>query len=142
MDDEEKPTPEYLGPEEYGPPAPPELLIQALVNQYTERPDLFLAEMEKHDPGFVKRMNADIEGFAKQTRTSKFNFGRFQAYTALIVSAISALTILGGVLFLIYSGNASFWTIIALAFFLRHFPVWSIRIYGYNRIFTLTSVRQ
>lgn len=29
----------------------------AQVSNYTNRPDLLIAEIEKHDPGFIKRMN-------------------------------------------------------------------------------------
>ncbi len=40
--------------------------IPALVSDYTNRPDLFLAEVERHDPGFIMRMNqSSIEDAAQ-----------------------------------------------------------------------------
>lgn len=33
----------------------------ALISQYTERPDLLIDTLEKHDPGFIARMNKKAE---------------------------------------------------------------------------------
>ncbi len=66
-------------------PLPPEMPggsvdVLALIANYTERPDLLLEVVEKHDPGFIKRMNQNAEAGAVEFRKSRFNFGRFQAY--------------------------------------------------------------
>lgn len=45
--------------------------VLALIASYTARPDLFLDAMEKHDPGFVTRMNRSTEKNAKRTRNIK-----------------------------------------------------------------------
>ena len=90
--------------------------ILALISNYTDRPDLFLAEVEKHAPGFTKRMNASAERHSEQLRQGKYDFGKRQAYVALSVSALSA----GAILFIL--GLAvwkaqGFWAIIGLAAF-------------------------
>lgn len=85
----------------------------ALVSNYTDRPDLLIAEIEKHDPGFVRRMNQASERDAKELRDERFKFGKIQAYAGLSVSVFAA----GAVLFLIGVAvfkELGFWTIIAL----------------------------
>jgi hypothetical protein len=37
--------------------------IAAQLNHYTDRPDLFLEAIERHDPGFIKKMNAEADNF-------------------------------------------------------------------------------
>lgn len=88
----------------------------ALISNYTERPDLFLAEVEKHDPGFTKRMNEASAKRAETQDTARFHFGKNQAYTALGISAIAAVTLLG-ILGIAVWKEAGFWTIIGLAIF-------------------------
>lgn len=91
--------------------------IAAQINQYTDRPDLLLETIEKHDPGFIAAMNAEAKEFAKKSRQSKFNFGRVQAYTSLVVAVIAALAILGGLLYTLIQGTGTLWVIIGLAIF-------------------------
>lgn len=90
----------------------------ALISQYTERPDLLIETLEKHDPGFVKRMNQKAEARSDTMHEARFRFGRAQAYSGLVVSIIAALGILGLTAYMVVTGQASFWIIIALiAFF-------------------------
>jgi hypothetical protein len=86
----------------------------AQVNNYTDRPDLLIAEIEKHDPGFVKRMNDAAEKDSAELRSARFKFGKVQAYAALGVSVVAALAVLGAIFYAIHSG-AGFGTLIALA---------------------------
>lgn len=74
----------------------------ALVSNYTDRPDLLIGEIEKHDPGFVKRMNAAAEANAEEQRAARFKFGKRQAYTGLIVSVVAALVVLAGFILAIW----------------------------------------
>lgn len=109
---------EILPPQEEG-QKPDELILnQTLlaISHYTDRPDLLVAELEKHDPGFVRRMNAASEKDSERMRTARFSFGRFQAYTALGVSVAGAGVLLGAVVIAVLKG-ASFWVIIGLALF-------------------------
>jgi hypothetical protein len=91
--------------------------VLALIANYTDRPDLLLEVVEKHDPGFIKRMNHNAEIGAAEFRKSRFNFGRVQAYATLIVSVISAVAVLGLLYKALLLGTLSFWTIIAFAVF-------------------------
>ena len=63
-------------------------ILLAEVRNYTDRPDLFLDMIERHDPGFIKRLNADAETHAEKLRVSTVNFGRFQAYGVLFVRVV------------------------------------------------------
>lgn len=89
----------------------------ASITQYTDRPDLFLEAIERHDPGFIKRMNEESSSFSKKNREARFNFGQFQAYVTLGISGVAALVILAALVYLIYAGHASFWSIVGLALF-------------------------
>lgn len=85
---------------------------------YTERPDLLIAEIERHDPGFVKRMNERSQEISEETRKARFKFSKVQAYATLSIQIIAALVIL----FLAYTavsngGARDFWTIVALVLF-------------------------
>jgi hypothetical protein len=91
--------------------------ILAQLNNYTDRPDLFLETIEKYDPGFIKRINGEAEKFSKKSRDSRFKFGKVQSYFALGVSVVAALAILYAVIEVIHSKQANFWTIIGLALF-------------------------
>lgn len=88
----------------------------ALVSSYTDRPDLLIAEIEKHDPGFVKRMNEASEAHASEERAARFYFGKTQAYVSLAVSAIAAVAVIAAVFFAI-DKSAGFATILTLAVF-------------------------
>ena len=85
----------------------------AQVSNYTDRPDLLLAEIEKHDPGFVKRMNEASERDAAEMRKARFRFGERQAYAGLTVSVLAALALLATVFIAVWN-EQGFWTIIAL----------------------------
>lgn len=108
---------EILGPQDESPNNPVGDNYIALISQYTERPDLLIDTLEKHDPGFVVRMNKKAEESADRMRLARFWFGGVQAYAGLAVSVIAALTILGLVAFMVITSKASFWTIIALVVF-------------------------
>lgn len=88
----------------------------ALVNNYTDRPDLLIAEIEKHDPGFVKRMNDASEKDASTQREARFRFGRFQAYLGSIVSVVAAIFVLVIVGLAVWK-EQGFGTIVALGLF-------------------------
>lgn len=49
-------------------------LLLAHVTNFTQRPDLFLAEVEKHDPGFTKRINEHIHRNSERERETRFFF--------------------------------------------------------------------
>lgn len=91
--------------------------IAAQINQYTDRPDLFLETIEKHDPGFIKKMNDSARLYSKRSREQRFRFGKIQSYTALSLSLIAALIICAALVLMIYLGYANFWTIVGLAIF-------------------------
>lgn len=88
----------------------------ALISNYTDRPDLMIAEIEKHDPGFVQRMSAASERHAEQIREGKFSFGRRQAYLSLFIQTVAALSILVLLSFAVVN-SGGFWTIIGLVIF-------------------------
>lgn len=117
-DPADKAEPEILPPEppENGQGPAGETAILALISNYTNRPDLFLSEVEKHDPGFIKRMNALAEQHAQKLRRGKYRFGEFQAYVSLSLSFFAAIfTML--FIYLAVVNNNGFWTIIALVIF-------------------------
>lgn len=89
--------------------------IVAQFNKYTDRPDLFLEAVEKADPGFIKRMNAEAERFSRKNRDANFKFGRAQAYVAMVISAFAAIGLIGAVFYLISTMQASFWTVVGIA---------------------------
>lgn len=92
--------------------------ILALISNYTERPDLLIAEIEKHDPGFVKKMNQRAEAISEETRKVRFEFSKIQAYATLFVQCLSALVVLYLFYILVSSeGTSKFWPIIGLTLF-------------------------
>ena len=116
------------GPPEHGEVLPPEdagdddsgrdtLNILALVRNYTNRPDLFLSEVEKHDPGFIKQINRSSAAHSARLREGKFNFGKWQAYTSLGIRVFAAVVVLVILAYAVIAGSAGFFTIIALAIF-------------------------
>lgn len=88
----------------------------AQVNNYTDRPDLLIAEIEKHDPGFVQRMNAAAEKDSAELRSARFKFGKVQAYVSLIISGFAALALLAAVFFALSRG-AGMGSLLALGAF-------------------------
>lgn len=88
--------------------------IAAQINQYTDRPDLLLEVVEKHDPGFVKEMNNEARQFSRKYRTSRFRFGRVQSYTGLAVSVGAAALLLYVIYLLAMTRQLGFWNLVAL----------------------------
>ena len=89
-------------------------ILLAEVKNYTDRPDLFLEMIERHDPGFIKRLNADAEDHAGKLRHGTFNFGRFQAYTVLFVQVVLSFVTIGVLAMAVIYGQAGASTIISL----------------------------
>lgn len=119
QDDEKQPVDgEVIPPKpagsDNGDPPPPSNVLLAQVSNYTNRPDLFLETIEKHDPGFIKRMNEDAESFNKKARGEMFSFGKNQAYAGMIVSIIAAVFILGIIVLAVFFKNIGFGQILAL----------------------------
>jgi len=100
--------------EEMGSGGNPAML--ALLGTYMDRPDLFIAEVEKHDPGFINRMSASAEGHAEQLHDSRHTFGKWQANATLsiqVLSALATIVFLG----LTVVWETGFWPMIALIVF-------------------------
>lgn len=115
-----KPTQgEIIPPEKLDPNGLPSVYadIAAQITHYTDRPDLLLEVIEKHDPGFIKGMNEEAREFSKTYRESRFRFGRFQSYASAIIAFIVALVIV----FIIYSlamkGDLTAWHLVGFAIF-------------------------
>jgi len=85
-------------------------LTLAQISNYTDRPDLLIDAIENHDPGFVQRMNAESEEFAKKQRDSMFGFGKFQAYSGSFLAIIAALVTLGLIAWTVVAESFS-WTL-------------------------------
>jgi hypothetical protein len=88
--------------------------IVAQINQYTDRPDLLIEVIEKHDPGFIQSMNAESREFSRKSRNSRFNFGRVQAYTSLTVQVGAAATILYVVVLMAQNNSITLSVIVGL----------------------------
>jgi hypothetical protein len=91
--------------------------VLALISNYTERPDLLLEVVEKHDPGFIKRMNENAESGAQEFKRARFNFGRNQAYISLLVQVLVALALVGLAFVALLTKQLTFWLLIAIAIF-------------------------
>ncbi|MFB2562407.1 hypothetical protein [Rhizobium sp. IMFF44] len=91
--------------------------IAADIKQYTDRPDLLLEAIERHDPGFIKRMNDEAREFQSVQRKARFTFGKWQAYASLFVQVVSALALLGVLFVLAYKDTLAFWSVLGLALF-------------------------
>ena len=89
----------------------------ALISQYTERPDLLIDALERHDPGFIKKMNEIAAARADRMSGAKFWFGGVQAYAGLFVSVAAAAVLLASIVFMVVNGKIEFWSVIALAVF-------------------------
>lgn len=111
--------PDILGPAEEPKSLPSSASVNILaeISNYTDRPDLLLSEIEKHDPGFIKAMNEQAREFSEQERRERFKFGKYQAYVSLSVQTIAALAILGMGFTLIATNQAGFPTIVAIGVF-------------------------
>ena len=116
MENDDPKSGEVLPPETETPTGD-KLNILALIQNYTNRPDLFLAKVEEHDPGFIKRLNESAATHSEQLREGKFRFGKIQAYTALVVQCMAAAVLLGVTAYAVISGIAGFGIIIALTIF-------------------------
>ena len=112
-------------------PDPASTNLIALIKNYTDRPDLFLAEVEKHDPGFTKRMNEASENRATRTETARFYFGKRQAYSALFLSVIAALAVLIVLYVMVSSEQATFWNLLGLGVF---YAITQGGVLGFNKL--------
>ena len=117
MEDDRRERGDVLPPDDAEDDALGGVNILALVRNYTNRPDLFLAEVEKHDPGFINRMNESAAAHSARFRESRFSFGERQAYTSLVFRVVAVVVVLGALAYEVVAGGAGFWTIIALAIF-------------------------
>ena len=107
--------PEDIGSDAAGPIG---VNIQALVQNYTNRPDLLIAEIEKHDPGFVSRMNESSLAHSGRQRQDKLTFAKLQAYTALLLQVAAGLALLASMSYAVISEHGGLlWTAIGLALF-------------------------
>lgn len=88
----------------------------ARVTNFTQRPDLFLAEVEKHDPGFTKRMNERIHRNSERNRETRFYFGKAQAWATLGIRVMAALVAFF-LLYLSVKNDAGFWIIFGLTIY-------------------------
>lgn len=89
----------------------------ALIAQYTERPDLLISTLERHDPGFIKRMNDKSEQRSEAMSDARFRFGGIQAYSGLAVSVCAAISLLAMLAYAVISESADFWLIMGIAVF-------------------------
>ena len=110
--------------------------INALVNAYTERPDLLIDALEKHDPGFVQTMNEDARDKANRFHESKFKFGERQAYASMGIGIATPVAIFGAIFYLIYLGKLTFWLLVG---FLLFFAVTQGGLSGFHKIIDAIS---
>ncbi len=108
---------EVLPPEKEKPSSNTRVDIRALIAHFSERPDLMLGAIEKHDKGFIKRMNKRIEADEIRTRESRFQFGKYQAYTSLVIRVMAALFCLYLLYLAVTGGGLAFFVIIAVTVF-------------------------
>lgn len=100
--------------------------ILAQFNQYTDRPDLFLEAVERHDPGFIARINSEARELSTKSRLARFKFGLIQSYTALCVSAGAAIGLLLVAVMLVIYKQSGFWEFVGLAIFFAFIPFTSV----------------
>lgn len=50
--------------------------IAESISNYTNRPDLLLDAIEKHDPGFIKRLTKSAQEYSEKLRNDRFYFGK------------------------------------------------------------------
>lgn len=91
--------------------------ILAQINQYSERPDLLLEVLEKHDPGFIKSLTKEIKNEDKKNNEARYKFGKRQAYTGLIVHSLTAVAIISSLILIILTKQVGFWSILGLSIF-------------------------
>ena len=88
----------------------------AHLTSFAQRPDLFLAEVEKHDPGFTKRIYERMHNNSERDREMRFFFGKAQAWVSLGIGLMAAIATLF-LLYLSVKNDAGFWTIFGLSIF-------------------------
>ena len=91
--------------------------ILTLIHSYTDRPDLLLSEIEKHNPGFTKDVCRSAIRHEEQLREGRFRFGKYQAYVSLVVSVLAAASLLAFFGYALINGQLSFLGIIGIALF-------------------------
>ncbi len=92
-------------------------IIQAVIANIHERPDLMMAELEKLDPGFTKRTNKRMEANAERLYDARFKLGQIQAYTGLAVKVLAALFCFYLLYLAVTGGGFAFFSIIAITIF-------------------------
>ena len=71
------------------------------INDFTQNPDLFIETLEKHDPGFIKKVNSITIENAKQDQDFRNKFGKFQAWISLFIASTMAYLSFGILIILI-----------------------------------------
>ncbi len=94
-----------------------DLTIQALIQHFPDDPQKTLDALEKHDPGFTKRMIKKSQVFHDKGREVRFAFGKRQAYSGLAVRIIAALLLFGALFYVIYLDRSPFWCLGLIIFF-------------------------
>jgi len=105
--------------------------ILAQINQFSERPDLFLETIEKHSPGFIKALVEDFKTVEKRDNDARYKFGKFQAYIGLIIQGLSGLVGLFGFIALIFTNQFGFGSAVGVTLF---FAVSQGGVSGFQRI--------
>lgn len=101
LDDEEKPN----------------LQIYQHFADYTERPDILIDALEKHDKGFVKKLNRITLDDLEKDKNDRFLFSKRQAYISLGISSIAAIALLGLAFYMVFKGIIGFLPFLGLAVF-------------------------
>jgi|GEM_PF-6736184 len=78
---------------------------QNILAQYQERPDLLIEALEKHDPGFVQRMNKLTEERTARSSDATLRFQEWQAYFIIGLSVLGVCFLLGLFSVLAYQGK-------------------------------------
>ncbi|XDZ65121.1 hypothetical protein AB8880_09310 [Alphaproteobacteria bacterium LSUCC0684] len=81
---------------------------QNILAQYQERSDLLIEALEKHDPGFVQRMNKMTEEKTARSHESILRFHERQAYVIIVLSVVGVVFLLGLFAVLALQGNIDF----------------------------------
>jgi len=91
--------------------------IVALITEYTERPDLLIDAIERHDPGFIKKMNDLSLERNERSYESRFKFGEKQAYRGMYQSEIAAIAVFIALFALIFTKQISLFNFLGLGIF-------------------------
>jgi len=81
---------------------------QNILAQHQERPDLLIEALEKHDPGFVQRINKLTEEKTARSNDSILRFHERQAYAIVAISVVGVVFLLGLFAVLAYQGKIDF----------------------------------